>query len=192
MLVDGLLFLTFVSLCIAGWNVGIINSWRAPVAMIIATVATQQFYIDFATWIEQQTLIEPKWSTFAAYVMMWLVVEIVTEICMSLFLPWNRKDRPVAFDRVGGVALAFVRFVFICALPLMAMNAPNKLPDPPKKEKTGDEFIYPFTNSFEQSHIFMGMNGFAKGLIPSLGAIVVSDKAPSFKPNFDRPKVVVE
>jgi uncharacterized membrane protein required for colicin V production len=192
MLWDGLLFLALVSLCIAGWNVGIINSWRAPIAMIIATIATQQFYIDFATWIEQQTMLEPKWSAFAAYVMMWLVVEIVTEICMSLFLPWNRKDRPMALDRVGGLGLAFVRWVVICSLPLMAMYAPNKLPALPKKEKTGDEFIYPFTNSFEQSNIMNGMGGFAKGLIPSLGQIVVSDKAPSFKPNFDRPKAQLD
>lgn len=160
--------------------------------MLIATIATQQFYIDFATWIEQQTMIEPKWCLFFGYLMMWLVIEIVTEICMSLFLPWNRKDRPLVFDRVGGASLAFVRWVIICSLPLMAMIAPNKLPSLPKTEKTGDEFIYPFKASFDQSNIMTGMGGFAKGLMPSLGKVVVSDKEPSFKPNFEKIKVQLD
>ncbi|MFX6023363.1 CvpA family protein, partial [Acinetobacter baumannii] len=81
--------------------------------MIIATIATQQFYVDFGTWIAQQTLFQPQWCAFLAYLMMWLVIDIVTEITMSLTLTWNRKERPVALDRVGGVVLAMIRWSII-------------------------------------------------------------------------------
>lgn len=190
MLWDGLIVLALVSLCLAGWNVGLINSWRGPIAMVIATVATQQFYIDFGTWIAQQTLSPPNWSAFLAYFMMWLVIDIVVEIVMGLVLTWNRKERPLAFDRAGGVALAFVRWAIICTLPLMAyQDTHNKIPEAPKSQ---DGLINPMKLGFSDSGLMNYFGGIAKGLLPSLGPIIVSDKAPSFKPNFERPKVTLE
>ncbi len=186
---DGLIFLALVALCMAGWNVGLINSWRGPIAMVIATIVTQQFYIDFGTWIAQQTLAKPDMAGFLAYLMMWLVVEISTEIILGLVLTWNRKDRPVAFDRAGGVGLAFVRWVVICTLPMMALQAKNKIPEAPSKD---DGLINPFLGGIDDSGMVKFFKGFGKGFLPSLGPLVVSDKAPSFKPNFDRPKVELE
>ncbi|MBX9689803.1 MAG: CvpA family protein [Candidatus Obscuribacterales bacterium] len=187
---DGLVFVAFLSLCLAGWNVGLVNSWRGPLAMIVATLVTQQFYIDFGTWIAQQTLMKPDWSAFLAYLMMWLVVEIVTEIAMGLVLTWNRKERPQIMDRIGGVVLAMLRWAIICIFPLMAMQAPNnKIPEPPAKE---EGLINPIKLGFQDSAILSFFTNVGKGLMPSLGQVVVSEKAPSFKPNFDKPKVVIE
>lgn len=189
MIWDGVVVLALISLCMAGWNVGLINSWRGPIAMVIATIATQQFYVDFATWIAQQTLSSPAMCAFFGYLMMWLAIEIICEISMNLVLTWNRKDRPIAFDRVGGVALAFVRWAIICTLPMMAMQQPGKIPEAPKSK---DGLINPIKIGVEESGLLKFFGGIGKGLTPGLGGIVLSDKAPSFKPNFDRPKVELE
>lgn len=186
---DGVIVLALIALCMAGWNVGLINSWRGPIAMIIATIATQQFYIDFATWIVQQTLVKPEFGCFLAYLMMWLAIEITLEVLMTVLLTWGRKERPLAPDRVGGVALAAFRWGLILTLPLMAMQAPSKVPTAPPKD---DGLINPLKIGFSDSHLIQTFAGIGKSLLPGLGGMVVSDKAPSFKPNFDRPKVQIE
>jgi hypothetical protein len=189
MIWDGLVLMALITLCLAGWNVGLLNSWRGPIAMVIATIVTQQFYIDFGTWICQQTLIQPGFCAFMAYGMMWLVVDIVTEISMNLTLTWGSKERPKVFNRVGGVILALIRWVIICTFPLMAMTTPSKIPAPPEHS---DGLINPLKVGFEESKVLNAMAEFGKSLKPGLGALVVSDKAPSFKPNFERPKVIIE
>lgn len=182
---DGFLVLVLISLCMAGWNVGLINSWRGPIAMIVATFATQPFYIDFGTWIAQQTLSPPDWSAFIAYIFMWLAIEIVVEILLSLFLTWNRKENPSALNKSGGIAFALFRWAIICTLPLMAMQANPKIPPAPEGK---DGLINPFTTGFKDSGLISFFSNVGKGLLPSLGTIIVSNKEPSFKPNFDKPK----
>ena len=158
--------------------------------MIIATFVTQMFYVDFGTWIVQQTLIAAHFAAFAAYLMMWLVIEISVEIAMGLVLTWNRKERPMALDRCGGVAVAIARWGLICTLPLMAMLSPNcKIPEPPPKS---DGLVNEMKLGFNESHILGFWGNIAKGLLPGLGGVVVSSKEPSFKPNFDKPKVNLE
>ena len=186
---DGIIFLAFVALCLAGWNVGGINSWRGPLACLVATLATQQFYIDFATWIVQQLFVKPDWATFMAYLMMWVAIEITTEVIMNLTLPWNRKERPMVYDRIGGVALAIFRWVLIVTLPLMAMHTPNKVPTAPEKEAAMINLI---DMGFQDSHLVSAFTGFAKNLQPAIGGIVTSDKEPSFKANFKREKVIID
>lgn len=189
MIWDGLVLLALIALCLAGWNVGLINSWRGPIAMVVATFVTQQFYIDFGTWIAQQTMIQPGFCAFLAYAMMWIVVDIVTEICMSLTLTWGSKERPKVFNRIGGVILALVRWTVICTFPLMAMISPNKIPEAPRHDEA---LINPLKVGFEDSIVMKNLAEFGKGLLPGLGGMVVSTKEPSFKPNFERPKVIVE
>jgi uncharacterized membrane protein required for colicin V production len=185
MIWDGLAVIALLALCLAGWNVGLINSWRGPVAIVVATLVTQQFYIDFSTWICQQTMMTAAFSTFVGYTMMFIAVDIVTEISMSLVLTWGSKDRPQLFNRIGGVALAIVRWVVICTFPLMAMTTPTKIPDPPKHD---DGLINPLKVGFEESTILNNMAGFGKSLMPGMGGMIVSNKEPSFKPNFEASK----
>lgn len=187
MIWDGFLSLVLISLCLAGWNVGLINSWRGPIAMLIATIATQQFYIDFGTWIAQQTLCQPQLAGFFGYTMMWLVIEIVTEIILGLVLTWNRKERPIVFDRIGGVILAGIRWAIICILPMMVMNqTPNRIPEPPKKE---DGLINEMKLGVSDSGLLKFFAEVGDGLRPSIGSMVLSTKSPSFTPNWDKPKV---
>ena len=186
MIFDGLILMALGALCLAGWKVGLINSWRGPIAMVVATIVTQQFYIDFGTWIAQQTLFTPDICAFLAYGMMWVVADIVTELCMTLVLTWGSKNTPKVLDRFGGVFLAVLRWSIICTFPLMAMYSPSKIPQAPKHD---DGLINPWKDGFQQSPLVGALTGFSKSMLPGLGCIVVSNKEPSFKPNFDRQKV---
>lgn len=184
MLWDVLIVFAALGLSIAGWNVGLINSWRGPFALILATVVTQMFYVDFATWIVQQLSVKPEYAVLFAYLMMWLVIEICTELAMNLFLSWNRKERPRALDRVGGVIFALVKCLCICLFPVVAFISPSKVPAPPAAPSSDTALVNPLKLQVEDSRLikFFAETG---GSLPFIKSIVVSDKEPGFKPNFE-------
>ncbi|MBY0546398.1 MAG: CvpA family protein [Candidatus Obscuribacterales bacterium] len=183
MLWDVLIVFAALGLGIAGWNVGLINSWRGPFALVLATVVTQMFYVDFATWIVQQLSVKPAYAVLFAYLMMWLVIEICTELAMNLFLSWNRKERPRALDRVGGVIFALVKCLCICLFPVVAFASPGKVPEAPVPP-SDTQMINPIKLGVEDSRLFKILADVG-GSLPFVKSIVVSDKAPSFKPNFE-------
>lgn len=188
MLWDVLIGLSAIGLAMAGWNIGLINSWRGPVAMVVATIATQMFYIDFATWIIQQLQVKPAYAALFAYLMMWLLIEIMLEIAMNLFLTWNRKERPRIYDRFGGVLFALFKWACVCMFPLVAMQYPGKLPEPPPAK---DGLINPMSLQIEDSTLIKLFTETGKQM-SFLKPLIVSTKEPSFKPNFEKTKVKVE
>lgn len=181
MLWDGLVFILFVALAVAGWNIGIINSWRGPIALVVATIATQQFYVDFATWIVQQLRIDPQHAVVIGYLLLWLAIEIVVELLMSLFLPWGSKNTPTFFNRAAGAIFGIIRAAVILILPLMALNGPINVPKPPA-DKT--PLINPMSSGIDKAGSLQALNHVALNLTPTLGKLILSDKQPSFKPNF--------
>lgn len=183
MLWDVLIVFAALGLGIAGWNVGLINSWRGPFALILATVVTQMFYVDFATWIVQQLSVKPDYAVLFSYLMMWLVIEICTELAMNLFLSWNRKERPRALDRVGGVLFALVKCLCICLFPVVAFVSPSKVPEAPTPP-SDSQLINPIKLGVEDSRLIKFLEETGSSL-PFVKSIVVSDKQPSFKPNFE-------
>jgi len=182
MLWDGLIFVLIVTLAVAGWNVGIINSWRGPIALLVATLITQQFYIDFSTWIVQQLRMPPDQSVALGYTLMWCAIAIIVEILLSVLLPVASKNKPVFFERAGGAVFGLIRGVIIVLLPMVAMQGPmNKIPAAPPDKSA---LINPLESGIEKSALLPFFMNMAKGFYPSLKPIVVSEKAPSFKPNF--------
>lgn len=181
MLWDGLIIVVIVALAFAGWNVGIVNSWRGPFAVLIATLVTAQLYVDFATWIVQQLRVPPQQAVVIGYVLLWGGVEIVAELAMNLLLPFGKKGKPMFFERGAGALLGIAKALFVILLPLIALNGPIKVPKPPADK---DALINPMTSGIDKSALGAIFFSIAKGLTPSLGSIVVSNKEPSFKPNF--------
>lgn len=181
MLWDGLIFLLIAGLAFAGWTVGFINSWRGPVAMIVATIATQQFYVDFATWIVQQLRISPQAAVVLGYLLMWCAVEIVCELVLNVALPFGSKNKPMFFNRLGGAAFGFARAIIIVILPIIALYGPMKVPAAPADKVP---LINPMQLGTEKSALLPVFTNLGKSLSPGLGPIVVSNKEPSFKPNF--------
>ncbi len=178
---DGLILLLFLSLAVAGWNVGIVNSWRGPLAVVIATVATQQFYVDFATWILQQLRISPEQAIGIGYVLLWGAIEISCELILSVVLPFNRKERPMLAERVGGVLLGLLKAFVVVILPLMVLAGPIKIPKAPPDKSA---LINPMDSGIDKSALLEMLSHVGRGFEQAFGGVVVSDKEPSFKPNF--------
>ena len=181
MLWDGLMIVLVLTLAVAGWNVGIVNSWRGPLAIVVATVVTQIFYVDFSTWIVQQLRMPPDQAIATGYVLLWCAVEIVAELLFSLILPFNKKTRPMLFERIAGAGLGAAKGLIIIILPFLALSGPIKIPHAPADKSA---LINPLDLGIEKSTLVPVFTGVAKGLLPGVGGLVISTKDPSFKPNF--------
>lgn len=178
---DVIIILVGAGLGFAGWNIGLINSWRGPLAIIIATIVTKMFYVDFATWIVQQVRLQPLAAVLLAYLMMWLVLEIMCEVILNVALQWNIKERPVLMDRIGGTLLWLFKGILIITFPIMASLVTINVPSPPP-DKSGLEL--PYETRVDDSHILAFFREIARALKPALAPLVTSEAMPSFKPNF--------
>jgi len=181
---DGLTVLIILSLAIAGWNVGIVNSWRGPFAVIIATLATQQFYVDFATWILQQLRVTPEQAIAIGYLLLWIGLEIIFELLLNVILPFNKKNRPLVYERLLGAGLGILKGLVIILFPLIALMGPIKIPSAPADKSA---LINPMDSGIDKALLLPMYTNMARGLVPIFGGMVVSGKEPSFKPNFATP-----
>jgi uncharacterized membrane protein required for colicin V production len=178
---DGVIILLILTLAVAGWNVGIVNSWRGPAALLIATIATQQFYVDFATWIVQQLRVSPDQAIGMGYVLLFGAIEIVCELLLNVILPFNRKTRPMFFERVAGAGFGVIKAIIVVLLPLIALAGPIKVPKAPPDKSA---LINPVESGIDKSALLAFGGNLAKRLAPGIGVIVISNKEPSFKPTF--------
>src|SRR5437868_4003975 len=128
---DGLIFVLIVTLAVAGWNVGIINSWRGPFAMIISTLITQRFYVDAATYVVGQTRMPPEQAIAIAYLVIWCLLEVIIEPLLRVILPFGKKTKPMFFGRLFGAAFGIGRALLIILLPCIAIAGPIKVPIAP-------------------------------------------------------------
>lgn len=178
---DGLSVLILLTLAVAGWNVGIVNSWRGPFAVILATLAAQQFYVDFATWILQQLRVTPDQAVAIGYVLMWIGLEIIFELLLNVVLPFNKKDRPMVYERLLGAGLGILKGFVVILFPLIALMGPIKIPHAPSDKSA---LINPMDSGIDKAMLLPIYTNVARGLVPIFGRMVMSDKEPSFKPNF--------
>ena len=182
MLWDGLILLLFLTLAVAGWNVGIVNSWRGFPAIAIATVVTQIFYVDFATYVVQQLRVSQDQAIAIAYILMWCAVEIVCELLLSVVLPFNKKTKPLFFERLFGALFGLVKAFVVVILPCVALAGP--LDNIPKAPPDKSALINPVESGIDKAAIVAFFVNMGKGMKPLLGPVVISDKKPSFTPNF--------
>jgi uncharacterized membrane protein required for colicin V production len=181
MLWDGLIVLIVFTLGIAGWTVGIINSWRGPFAMLVATLVTQHFYVDFGAFLLQQLRMSPQYSLVLSYILLWGAVEMGTEVLMMIVLQFNRKVKPMFFERLFGLVFGLLKGFVVVLLPAIALQAPVKLPSAPADKSA---LINPVDSGVDRSMLIPYLDGIGKGLYPTLGNLVASTKEPSFKPDF--------
>lgn len=181
MIWDGLIVVLIVTLAVTGWNVGIVNSWRGPVALLIATIATQMFYVDFCTWIVQQLRVPPAQAIGIGYLLLWGGIDIVLELLMAVLIPFGTKNKPTFFFRAAGAGFGLFRALVVILLPLIALQGPIKIPAPPADKAA---LINPMESGIDKSGLIPVFTNIAKGLYPAASGLVVSTKEPSFKPNF--------
>jgi uncharacterized membrane protein required for colicin V production len=178
---DVLIVLLLITLAVAGWSVGIVNSWRGPFALIVATVVTQRYYVDFATWIVQQLRTSPEQSIAIAYILLWGAVEIIAELLLSVLLPFNKKTRPLVPERLMGSGLGVFKGFVVILAPLIALQGPIKVPQAPEDKSN---LINPVVSRIEGARLVGLLTEVAKGLKPTFGGIVINTKDPSFQPNY--------
>ena len=183
---DGLIVVLAVVLCVNGWNRGLLRSWRGPLAMIAATLITQRFYIDFSTWIMSRLRIAPEAAVVIGYLMLWFSIESVLEITISMLVRGAVQQRPLFFDRAGGVLYGLAKTSVIVLLPLMALSVELKIPPPP--EDLSGLQLPSAAASMQGSLLMPGYTTVAHSLLPMLGNYVVSLNAPSFTPTYPRPE----
>ena len=182
---DGLICLAIIVLAIAGWQVGIVNSWRGPFAIVMASVGVQHFYVDFATWIVQQMRIPAATAVVVGYILLWLAFEISSELLLSACIHWGTKHAPRMFERLGGAMLGVLKVFVFVLLPLIVVQAKITVPEPPKEVC---QVEIPMPSGLDESSVIAGLTPFAKSLVPTLGKFVVSTAGPSFEPVFNTKK----
>ncbi len=184
MLWDGLFLVMTVVLAVNGYKRGLLASWRGPIAMILATFAVQQIYIDFSAWVASRLRITPDSAVIIGYLMLWFSIEIVLELLLGLLLKGGPQRRPGAFNRILGVGYGFCKSFVIALLPLMAVSVELKIPEPPP-DKSG--LVVPQFAALEGSYLIPNLKNVAAAMVPLCGPLVVSTKAPSFKPDYATP-----
>jgi len=182
MFFDGLFGLAAIVLAVNGWHRGLLRSWRGPIAMVLATLIVQHFYIDFSTWIVSRLLISPEAGVMIGYLILWFSLESILEIVLAMVIKDGVKKRPTFFDRMGGAVYGLVKALIIILLPLMAISVDLKIPSPPP-DKSGLQFSALETSG--QAILVPGFKKVAVSLVPLIGKYVVSQNAPSFTPVFD-------
>lgn len=183
MLWDGLILITAVVLAVNGWNRGLLRSWRGPIAMVIATLIVQRFYIDFSTWIMSRLRIDPAAAVIIGYLMMWFSVEALLEITLSMLVKDGVQKRPIFADRLGGVFYGLAKAAVIVILPLMATAVELKIPPPPK-DKSGLQL--PESSSVKGAILLPGFESVAEAAVPVVGQFIVSTNPPSFTPTYPK------
>jgi uncharacterized membrane protein required for colicin V production len=184
MLWDGLILLAAAVLAVNGWNRGLLRSWRGPIAMVIATLVVQHYYIDFSTWIMSRLRISPESAVLLGYILLWFSLEAIIEIALAMLIRGGVAKQPLFFDRVGGVFYGLAKAAVIVVLPLMATSLDLKIPPPPA-DKSGLKM--PDEPATKGSYLVPGFTQVAAALMPLAGQYVVSDTAPSFTPVYKEP-----
>lgn len=185
MLWDGLVLIVATVLAVNGWNRGLVASWRGPIAMIAATLAVQPFYVDFSTWIVTRLRVSPETAVVAGYLMLWFSIEAILEIVLAMLIRGGVQQRPIFFDRLGGVFYGLAKTAVIVVLPLVAISVELKIPPPPP-DRSG--LVLPGYTGIENSYLVPGFRSVAEALVPLVGRFVASDKPPSFQPVYETPR----
>lgn len=184
MLWDGLFLVTAVVLAINGWNRGLIGSWRGPIAMAIATLVVQQFYVDFAAWVTSRLRINPESAVIVGYLMLWFSAEALLEMLLAMLLKGGKQHRPIFFNRLGGIFYGIFQATVFAILPLMAASVDIKIPQPPP-DRSG--LVVPEFAGVEGSYLVPGFKSVALAMVPIAGQFVVSTKPPSFTVDYKKP-----
>lgn len=181
MLWDVLVVLSVLIWAVVGWNIGIINSWRGPLALVVATMGTQKLYIDAATSLVGHLRMDPPMAVAISYTVMWFLFYLFSEIILRVVLPFGSKSRPIIIGRVLGAMWGMVAAGALVLLPTMASIAPIAIP-PAAQDKAN--LTQPIDSGVQNSTLIPQLKHFGQDLYANVGQYVTSTSGPSFKPDY--------
>lgn len=184
---DGICALLILILAFNGFKRGLTGSWVGLIAMAIATVIVQHYYIDFSAWVLSRIRTSPQTSVLIGYVIIWLVTEGVCELLLNNLIKRTSGGAPILIDQIAGLGYGLLKGSVIVVLPLMATSVPIKIPPPPP-DRSG--LILPFSAETETAYFLLPTyQNVALSLLGSpIAKYVISESPPSFKLDFSTEK----
>lgn len=185
---DGICALLIIILALNGFKRGLTGSWVGLLAMAIATVIVQHYYIDFSAWVLSRLRTSPQTSVMVGYVIIWLITEGICELILNNMVRRKLSGAPILIDQIAGLGYGLLKGSVIVVLPLMATSVPIKIPSPPP-DRSG--LIVPFSAETETALFLLPTyQNVALSLLASpIAKYVVSESPPSFKLDFSTEKV---
>jgi hypothetical protein len=170
-----------VSLAIAGWHLGIINSWPAPIAMILSTSVTQILYVHFGALILDGTRLPADVSFFLSYVILWIIIESIFEYAVLVLIPIKKRfvmNRP---SRILGACVGVSKVALVLMFATAAGVSSTNMPAPPP----APEIVDWLAETQRSSIVLRGTTRVAARMPMSLAQRVVSEDSPIFTPTFE-------
>jgi uncharacterized membrane protein required for colicin V production len=178
---DGVIGLMALILGINGARRGLLRCWPGIIAMVIAAICLQRFYINLAAFVTSHLHTSPRDSVAIAYVLGFFSVEALLELLLQLLIRKGEAGAPVLLDQLGGAAYGLLKASIFVILPTMVLSVDINVPAPPK-DATG--MIVPFEDGTKDSFLLPLYGRVAQALMPTIGSYVTSTDPPSFQPDF--------
>lgn len=175
-----------VSLVAAGWYLGLINSWPAPVAMVLATAFTQFSYVNAGAFLLDQSRLPADVSFAIAYVLIWIIFESIFEYALLILIPIKKRYSAGIPSRIAGSAIGFSKLAIVLTFAMAAAVSAKHMPSPPP----GPPIAAWLTHTTRESIILRSSRSIAAHMPPELAQRVVSEDSPIFKPRFEEQAVL--
>lgn len=170
-----------VSLVVAGWYLGIINSWPAPIAMVLATAFTQFSYVNAGAFLLDQSRLPADVSFAIAYVILWIIFESIFEYALLILIPIKKRYSAGIPSRLAGAAIGFSKLAIVLTFAMAAGVSAQHMPSPPP----GPPIAAWLAHTTRDSIILRSSRSAASHMPPQLAQRVVSVDSPIFKPSFE-------
>jgi uncharacterized membrane protein required for colicin V production len=178
--VVGYVLLTFA---VSGWNLGLINSWRTMAASLAATLAAPAIYPNASAWVQEQSGLTADATVFFGYAMVWMTLTLIFEFILFILVPMHRYRNIVKWDKVGGAVVSTAKGLALLSFAMLASICAVDFPDPPISP---DVAVW-VSQTAAQSRCVSELRRLALRLPEPVIASVISLRAPTYHPNFDKP-----
>lgn len=182
MIWDFVVVYVLLTFAVAGWNIGLLNSWRAPVAMLAATFITQVCYLDFSAWLQGETHLPGDSAVFLGYVLLWLSFTIAGEGILFFLVPFDRFRTISKPDKWGGAILGLAKGGLLLCFATLASVCAVDFPNPPHYP----EIARWVQETSGESNLLDHLRRVAIRLPDPVVASVVAVNGPSFRPVYNR------
>lgn len=170
-----------ITLAVAGWNLGVINAWPAPIAMLVATAATQLVYVDLCTWLVDQTRLPGQLGFFVGYAVIWLLIEVACELGLILLIPIRKRFIIGKGNRVAGAGVGLAKAAVVVVFATAATVSSVWLPAPPP-----DVLALYFNEASQESILMRQCKSIASKMPNDLADKVISSNRPGYRVTFQK------
>jgi hypothetical protein len=175
-----------LSLAVAGWNLGVVNAWPMPVAMLLSTAITQMFYGNFSAWLLDQSHLPGALAFFLGYILLWLAIELTLEGCLVLLIPIRKRFTISRLNRSVGALAGFSKAAIVILFATAASVTAGRVSD---LEAPGPPLVTWLGDSRHESVLLHKSARLAAQMPAALANKVISHDTPTYEPPVVEPDV---